>query len=468
MNKKIYLIQPTYRDQTGRLLKGKKLYIVSLALPALSAIIPKDWEKEVCYEYFDEINFETTASVIGISSMGYEIFRGIEIAEEFKKRGKKVIFGGFQSHVSKDYLNNRCDSIIHGNPGKPAMERVLKDIENNKLKKEYFCNVDLNFKLDYPVLNTSKIFFAPVLFSMGCRNNCDYCIVGSIYKGHYHLRNVKYVMEELDYLHRFTKKIAVVDTNFYNNRQYLIKICNYMISKNYKFVWGGQSTIDIGDDKEILTLLKKAGCKVLFIGLETIEQANLDAVHKDYSVDSYKQKIENIQKAGIKIAGFFMYGLDGDTKDTSEQMANYIINNKIALPMLNVLVPTPGTRIYEKLKKEGRILMNDEQDFLKNNPTYNASFNLCFYKPKNLTTKEVEEGFLDVLRRLSGIYQVIRRSLSKSITLTLLLLYMNWAFRREYFLLKKRRQSAVKTKKLKFYFSRFSLRTKPRLSKGTI
>jgi len=443
MNKKIYLIQPSYRDRTGKLLKGKRLYIVSLALPALSAIIPEDWDKEVCYEYFDEINFDTTASVIGISSMGYEIFRGIEIAKEFKKRGKKIIFGGFQPHVSKNYVEEYCDSIVHGNPGKPAMESILRDADNNRLKKEYFFGVDLNYKMDYSAIDTSRVFFTPVLFSLGCRNNCDYCIVGSIYKGRYHLRNIKYVMDELDFLHRFTKRIAVVDTNFYNNRQYLIKICNYMIARKYNFVWGAQCTIDIGEDVEVLTLLKKAGCKVLFIGLETIEQANLDEVHKNYSVESYRRKIENINRAGIKIAGFFIYGLDGDTKDTSEQMANYIIKNKISLPMLNVLVPTPGTRIYEKMKREGRILMNDEHDFLKNNPTYNASFNLCFYKPKNLTPQEVEEGFIDLLRRLSGIYQVIRRSLSKNLTLTLLLLYMNWIFRKEYYLLKKSRRESI-------------------------
>jgi len=442
MNKKIYLMQPSYRDKSGQLLKGKKLYIVSLALPALSAIVPQDWEKEFCYEYFDEINFDTTASVIGISSMGYEIFRAIEIAKEFKKRGKTVIFGGFQPHVSKDYVEDYCDSIIHGNPGKPAMESVLRDIENNNLKKEYFCSVDMNYRLDYAVLDTSKIFFTPVLFSVGCRNNCDYCIVGSIYKGCYHLRNIKHVMEELDYLHRFTRNIAIVDTNFYNNRNYLVKICQYMITQKYNFVWGAQSTIDIGDYIEILTLLKKAGCKVLFIGLETIEQANLDEVHKNYNVESYLKKIENIHGAGIKIAGFFMYGLDGDTKATSEQMANYIIENKIALPMLNVLVPIPGTRIYKKLKSEGRILMKSEQDFLKNNPAYNSSFNLCFYTPKNLTPQEVEDGFLDLLRRLSGVYQVIRRSLSKSFTLTLLLLYMNWLFRKEYYLLKKKRKDS--------------------------
>jgi len=137
MNKIIYLIQPTYRDQDGCLLKGDKLYIISLALPALSSIIPGDWEKEFCYEYFKDVDFESDASVIGISCMGYDIFRGIEIAKEFKKRGKVVIFGGVQTHISKEYVKKHCDSIIHGNPGLSDMSKILKDAESHSLKNEY-------------------------------------------------------------------------------------------------------------------------------------------------------------------------------------------------------------------------------------------------------------------------------------------------------------------------------------------
>lgn len=439
MKKKIYFIQPTYRDHNGVLLKGKKLYTVSLALPALSALVPAEWEKDFCYEYFDEINFDSDATIIGITSMGYEIFRGIEIAEEFKKRGKTVIFGGFQAHISKEYLEPHCDSIIHGNPGPGAMSKILLDVESHSLEKEYFCAVDLNYRFDYSVLDTSKLFFTPVLLSVGCFNSCDYCCIGSLYEGRYRLRHFDHVMDELEYLHHSTKHIAIVDTNIYNNRQYVRRLCKEMIHRNYAFTWGAQSTIDIGDDIETLTLLKKAGCKILFIGMETIEQANLDAVNKKYSVDSYEAKINNIHRAGIKIAAFFMYGLDGDTIHTSEHMSQFIINHKIALPMLNILVPVPGTKMYERLKKADRILVKDEQEFLRNNMAYNSSFSLCFYIPRNMTTTEVEDGFLDLLRRLSGLRQIIRRSLSNDILLSLFLLYMNWLFRKEYVLLRERR-----------------------------
>ena len=127
-------------------------------------------------------------------------------------------------------------------------------------------------------------------------------------------------------------------------------------------------------------------------------------MHKKYSVESYGRKIRNIHAAGIKIATFFMYGLDGDTHDTAAQMSRFIVDNRIALPMLNVLVPTPGTPLYERLKSEDRILMKDAQEFLMNNPAYNSSFNLCFYRPRNMTPLQVEEGFIELLGRLSGYW----------------------------------------------------------------
>ena len=441
MKKKIYLIQPTYRDQNNNLLKGKRLYILSLALPALSATIPEDWEKEFCYEYFDDIDFDTDASVIGISSMGYEIFRGIEIAEEFRKRGKTVIFGGFQSHISRAYVAQYCDSIVHGNPGTSNMRTILNDAFACSLKPEYFCDTDLNYRFDYTVVSSSRVFFMPVVLSVGCYNTCDYCCIASIYRGRYRLRKMTHVLDELDELRRTTRRIAMVDTNVYNNRDYLRRLCREMIARKYNFIWGAQSTIDIGEDKETLELLKKAGCRILFIGMETIEQVNLDAMHKKYAVESYSQKIRNIHAAGIKIAAFFMYGLDGDTHDTAAQMSRFIVDNRIALPMLNVLVPTPGTPLYERLKSEDRILMKDAQEFLMNNPAYNSSFNLCFNRPRNMTPLQVEEGFIELLGRLSGYWQLFRRSVCNEIPLTLFLLYMNYSFRKEYLMLRKNRKA---------------------------
>jgi len=443
MKRKIYFIQPTYRDQTGKILKGKKLYTLSLALPALSATVPDTWEKEFCFEYFEPVNFNSTASVIGISCMGYDIFRGIEIAREFRRRGKTVIFGGCQPHISTNYVAKFADAIVHGNPGPSDMTAILSDHEHRRLEKEYFCKLNLNYRFDYSIIDTGKIFFTPVLLSMGCNHSCEFCSTAAMYQGRYQLRNFRNVIDELTCLNQKTRNIAFLDTNIYNNRKYLIKVCREIVQRQLKFTWGAQCTIDVGDDPETLSLMKQTGCKILFIGMETINQANLDDLKKTFSYENYQRQIKTIHQYGIRIAGFFMYGLDHDTTSTAEQISEYISRNRIALPMLNVLVPTPGTKIYQRLKEEGRILMKDEEDFLKNNVTYNSSFNLCFYVPKNMSTSQVEEGFYHLLKSLSGYWRIFHRSVSRNIPLTVYLLYMNWLFRKEYLQMKKYRREKL-------------------------
>ena len=431
MKKKIYLIHPSYRDQNGILLKGKRLYVVSLALPALSATIPGNWEKEFCLEYFEDVRLDTDASVVAISSMGYEIFRATELAREFRNRGKIVILGGFQPHISRSFIGSQADSVIHGYPGPEQMTGILSDAESGSLKRDYYVTTDLNYPFDYRVIDLNRSVFAPVLTGVGCRNKCDYCCIGSFFQGTYVLRKLDLVLSELDMLHQRTRRIAFVDTNLYNNAEYLRRLCRVMIERRYRFIWGAQCTVDIGEDAETLALLRLAGCRVLFIGLESINQESLDSVRKNYSSDAYPRLIRNIHAAGIRIAAFFIYGMDGDTVDTAARTGEFVITHRIALPMINILVPTPATPMYRRLNQDGRILMANEEEFLRNNIAYNSSFNLCFYQPRHMTKMQVEEGFLELLGRLSHISQIFRRSLSTHPGVMLFLLYMNWLFRRE-------------------------------------
>lgn len=419
---------------------------MSLALPALGAAVPEDWEKQLCYEYFEDVDFDTDAGVIGLSSMGYEIYRGIEIAEEFRRRGKIVIFGGFQAQLSVGFVAPHCDAVVHGNPGKPAMRRILEDAFSGTLQREYVCGVDLDYQVDYDAFDTSRVLFTPVFTSVGCNFRCDYCCIASIYEGNCRVRKLRHVFAELDRLHRKTRRIAFVDTNIHSRHSYLKALCEGMLERKYRFVWGAQSTIDIGDDVETLELMRRVGCKALFIGLESFSQANLENVHKGLSAESYERRIRNIHRAGIRVAAFLMYGFDHDTKDTARQLAGLVIRHKIELPMINLLVPLQGTALYERLRAENRLLIEDEHDFLRNNIGYNSSFNLCLYKPKNLTPEEAEEGFIELLGRLSGYAQIIRRSLSSDLKLSVFFLYSNWLFRREYLRLKRLRaksQAAV-------------------------
>jgi radical SAM superfamily enzyme YgiQ (UPF0313 family) len=438
MKQKIYYIQPTYRDSNGKLFKGKSLHVHSLAIPALSAATPDGWEKEISIEYFEDLNFNSDAPVIAITSMGYDIVRGIEIADEFRNRGKLVIFGGYQSNFSSSYLSDHCNSIIHGNPGKRYMSIILNDAVMNRLKREYYCGIDVNFPFDYSILARRKITFTPVLSSVGCANNCDFCCTASIYKGCYRLRKIEYVIKDLLTINKFSRKAGFVDNNIYNNREYLMLLLRNMNERKISLLWGAQATINIGDDKEVLYLLHKSGCRVLFIGMESINQKNLDSVNKNFTAQEYSKKIKNIHDAGIKVASYFMFGLENDSKDTVNDIFRFINSTGIEIPLLNFLTPAPGTRIYDRLKSEGRLLFHDDKELLSKKHYYNSACNTCFFIPRYMTPKEAEKYFLELNRKLAGYFQLIKRSVSFDPFMTAFLLGMNMVFRREYIAAKKK------------------------------
>ena len=298
MKKKIYLVQPTYSNRDGQLFKCKSLYIYSLALPALSAAIPFDWEKDFCLECFEDVNYKTDASVIGISSMGYDLFHGYEIAQKFKKHGKIVLFGGPQIHFSHHRIDSICDSVIYGHPGPKDMARILGDIEARRLASKYHCGKEINFPFDYSVFDNKRILFMPVLTSIGCRNCCEFCCTAALYNGHYRLRRIEHVLADLQVICRRTRNAVFVDSNIYNNREYLLRLCSRIVKENIRFRWGAQCSIDIGEDSEALHLLKQAGCRILFVGLETINQSNLDGFNKHYCVERYPELIRRIKKSG--------------------------------------------------------------------------------------------------------------------------------------------------------------------------
>jgi hypothetical protein len=147
VKRKIYLIQPTYRANDGRLFQGKRMLVHSCAIPALAASIPADWHREICIEFFEDVNYDTDAAVVGLSSMGYDILHGYEIADEFRRRGKRVIIGGYQAHFNRGRLREVADSIVYGNPGPMQMARILGDVEACSLAPEY----DMGINVDFPV-----------------------------------------------------------------------------------------------------------------------------------------------------------------------------------------------------------------------------------------------------------------------------------------------------------------------------
>ena len=436
MKKKIYLVQPSYRDRDGRLLKaGHSLFTHSLAIPALSAAVPPEWERDFCLEYFEPVNLETDAPVVGISCLGYDIFRGRELAEEFRKRRKVVVFGGCASELWKDLIQPVANTVVCGNPGRTDVAAILADIEQGRLLPEYRCETDLDYPFDYSVLARKRIarriFFMPALASAGCSNQCDFCCTAAKYKGRHDLRSLDVVMEDLRALRGLTRHFVFVDSNFYLDREHVLGLSQRIIDERLGRSWSAESTINVGDDPEVLSLMKKAGCRALLIGFETLSQLNLKQMQKPFAVERYRDQVRNIQKAGIIVTGFFIFGFDEDDRSTVDELCDFVRDLDISVAFFNFLCPVPGTRFHDRMRSEGRLLAVGEDSYLQQNVIYSVPTHRCLFQPSRMSPREAELAFVELRERLSSWPAIIRRSAGLGPIMGPAVFLMNLGVRRE-------------------------------------
>jgi hypothetical protein len=431
MNRKVYLIQPTYRLMDGSLIKKLPLFNYSYNLPILSATIPPEWEKVACLEYSEEVDFQSDASTVVITSTGYDIAHSVEIADKFRMQGKTVLFGAHMDELSDRMMRNVCHSVFYGYPDGPMMRKMLCDAESGSLAPEYRCGLNIDFPFDYSVLKDRSMWFTPALMSIGCRHTCSYCCYPPVFKGRYRLRHVDNVMRDLHAACALHRPIAFLDANLYNNREYLIRVCRTIIDDGVRTRWGGQATTDIGDDIEVLTLMRKAGCRMLFVGLESLDQKNMVQLNKDFDTSRYAQQVARIRKAGICVGAFFMLGLDEDTQGTFDAIYEFFRKTKVEVPYIHILVPVPGTALERDLREQGRVQSSAYDHYLDRKPQFSAPCSIAYYTPKKLTPAELEEGYLRLFQRISTIPKILRRSSVADPVVAALILLMNLEARRK-------------------------------------
>ncbi len=436
MKKKIYILQPTYRRMDGGKIKGWTMFNHSLYLPIFSAVIPDDWEKETCLEHYQEINYETDASVVLISCMGYDILYAGEISKKFKSRGKKIIFGAHWDEFSEKILGGVCDSVFYGIPSPNDMKNLLRDIADGREKDKYEFGVNINYPFDYSVLKGMKFPFMQVQSSIGCRHSCSYCCASQTYKSRYRLRKLEFLIDDLKAVSGMTKFVSFMDQNLLNNPVYTERLCRRMIEEKINLIWGGQCTPDISGNKELLALMKKAGCRILFLGLESLQQESLEQLNKKYQASEYLKSIREIQKAGIFVAGYFMLGMDGDSAESFDKLYRFARESHLKIPVVNILIPVPGTKIFKDLKDNGRLLIKTEEEFAEDNPVYSVPSNLPFFTPSNLSCTELRNGIRLLGRRLFNIRNIIRRSVTYNPAYSYVIFRMNMDLRKKYYAMK--------------------------------
>ncbi|TYQ14878.1 UNVERIFIED_CONTAM: radical SAM superfamily enzyme YgiQ (UPF0313 family) [Acetivibrio alkalicellulosi] len=399
---KIYFIQSTPYYGGNKLVKKKRLYFVGLAPAILASLVPH-CEFEVCLETIDEVDFKTDADIIAISGMGHAIIRSIDIAKEFKKKGKTVVMGGYMASLMPKEAKKYCDSVIIGD-GELSFPQMIKDYQSGNLKPFYNMPIkELTYPLPkYELLTKKKIGkFLPVQAGRGCPNSCSFCSVYCLYKNTYLKRDVKEVIRDIKRIKELGyRKFLLLDDNIFSDIPYLMELLEEI--KKLKMKWISQCSISIADNKEVLKAVYESGCEGLSFGLESISQESLNSMDKSWAnVKRYNEQIKKITQAGIDVSTEMVVGSDGDTLLSISKTADFIVENKIVIPRFYILTPIPGTVFFEQMKEQNRII---------NYEIYSYNGTSAVHKPLNMTGEELTNAYWDLYKKVFTINAILKRT----------------------------------------------------------
>lgn len=364
----LFLISPRQRyinypahSELARIM-GKKRFMIPLALPTLAAQTPDHYEIRIIDEEIENLPVNQFPDVVGITTLAATINRAYELGDWYRSHGTKVIFGGaFASFMTGEALQH-ADAVVAGE-AEGLWEACLKDFEQGTLKQIYQAEKLVPYKRQKPprwdLVDMKKIFQVALQVSRGCPFNCEFCLVSKIFGKKMRYREIDDVVAEIKAAP--VRYFFFVDDNLTINKKFARELMRAIIP--LKISWGCMCSIDVANDDELLKLMAEAGCFNILIGFESLNPESLDQSGKlhNKAATIYEPAIRKIHAHGIHINASFVVGFDNDSLAEFENIFDFTL--KMGLPNVNlhILAAPPGSDIYSRYKKEGRLVSSNAE-----------------------------------------------------------------------------------------------------------
>jgi len=385
--------------------RSRVLNFQQITMPYLAAFVPSHWTVLHVDEAAEPVDLGARADLVAITFHTPSAPHAYDLAARFRQRGITVAMGGPHVTLVPDEAQAHADVIFIGE-AELQWPRFLAEFEAGSYARRYDC-------LEPPALDEApasrqdlfhrRDHTAGVLFATrGCAFRCDFCTVAVMYKGQLRKRLVKAVVEEFASFHG--KVVILWDDNIAADLEYA-KALFRALAPHGKW-WSSQASIHAANDDEFLELAARSGCKQLFIGLESVSQASLNAVSKAFNrVDEYARAIERIHAHGMSVQAGIVFGFDHDTEGVFAETLDFLEASGVQNATFNILTPFPGTRLFQRLDGEGRILTRDWSK-------YNGRADVVF-QPRHMSPEALLEGYKYALARFYSFGSIHRR-LSRS------------------------------------------------------
>ena len=394
---KILLISPR-RNANSKTNKG--LLIPQLALYIIDGLTPKEHEVKIIEEERSEINLDEECDLVAISCMTANANRAYLLAGEFKKRGRTIVLGGVHPTILPEEAGQHADTVIIGE-AEGVWAQMLLDFQNNCLKKTYHqAEPDLSAYVPkrFDLLKQKSLFnVIPLQTTRGCPYSCDFCCVTDLFGKKIRHFPIEHIVRDIQ--ESKCKNFIFLDDNIIGNPPYAKKL--FQAIKPLKIGWVGQASISFVKDTELMQLAADSGCRVLFIGLESVSESGLKAMKKSMkNVEELEAALKKIKNMGILIHASMIFGLDGDTTEAFNETLEFLNRNKLCTVSLNVLTPYPGTKTFDDMKSSGRLL-TENWDYYDHNTVV--------FRPQNMSMEELQLGKIHTRRTFYRRRNIFKR-----------------------------------------------------------
>lgn len=359
----------------------------------LASLTPSMVEVDLLHEMIRSIDYETDADYIALSFMDFCAPHAIQVAKKFHEKGKKVIAGGRYASTFPEKIVPFMDATVVGDAEK-IWPQVVNDLVEDNLQKVYYApkTYDLS-KIPPPRYDlVEKAFMVPVVTeaTRGCKYRCEFCQL-TIQGEPHRCRPVQDVINDLrntKSLPFYKRKMAMIlDNNLGCNMPYAKSLLKE-IAKLKLWGLGVQFSFDCLHDDDFVELLVKAHCIMAFIGLESLNEPSLSAVHKNHNkVEEYQKLFMKLKKRGILTFTGLMLAMEEDTQEYYHNLPEKLDKIDPGSILLSISIPIPGTPFYKRVKNEGRII--------DSNLAHYEGDHLVF-KPKKVTQEEVVDAFIGI------------------------------------------------------------------------
>jgi radical SAM superfamily enzyme YgiQ (UPF0313 family) len=370
---------------TRALREGEFIRFPQLTMPLLAALTPPDIEVHHTDEIITEVDYARPTDLVAITCSTPAAFHAYEISQRFRDRGIPVVLGGPHPTLMPAEAQAHADAVVVGE-AEETWPRLIADFRQGRIQPLYrAARAPSLAGLPHArrdLLEGRWYSKGVMIASRGCPNECEYCTLPHLYHRSLRFRPVEEVAAEVAAIQG--KPIVFWDDNIIAHPTYAKAL--FKAITPYRKWWTAQATIQVAEDEDLLRLAAESGCKAFFLGLESFSQASLDGTAKGFNrVADYRQIVSKLHAYGIAVQAGIMLGFDQDGPDVFERTAEAATRIGIDNATISLVVPFPGTRLFARLEREGRILTRDWSK-------YNGKTDVVF-RPRLMTPDALQAGF---------------------------------------------------------------------------